>query len=110
MIRRPPRSTLFPYTTLFRSFRIDQDQAFQQATHLQYQFGKTGPWLAFTWRYDSGMVASSVPTYAAALALTPDQQAAIGLFCGSIFATLSSPIRGCSSPHFGATRVVIPRL
>src|SRR2546422_7635823 len=23
MIRRPPRSTLFPYTTLFRSFRSD---------------------------------------------------------------------------------------
>src|SRR5256885_7231647 len=23
MIRRPPRSTLFPYTTLFRSFDID---------------------------------------------------------------------------------------
>src|SRR3712207_8510243 len=23
MIRRPPRSTLFPYTTLFRSFRVD---------------------------------------------------------------------------------------
>src|SRR5260221_5876780 len=23
MIRRPPRSTLFPYTTLFRSFRHD---------------------------------------------------------------------------------------
>src|SRR2546422_2778395 len=23
MIRRPPRSTLFPYTTLFRSFRED---------------------------------------------------------------------------------------
>src|SRR5687768_18304228 len=23
MIRRPPRSTLFPYTTLFRSMRID---------------------------------------------------------------------------------------
>jgi len=22
MIRRPPRSTLFPYTTLFRSYRI----------------------------------------------------------------------------------------
>src|SRR5256885_11953540 len=31
MIRRPPRSTLFPYTTLFRSFnglkRIDTDQS-----------------------------------------------------------------------------------
>src|SRR3989441_4499571 len=24
MIRRPPRSTLFPYTTLFRSFGTDQ--------------------------------------------------------------------------------------
>src|SRR2546425_3745614 len=25
MIRRPPRSTLFPYTTLFRSDRIESD-------------------------------------------------------------------------------------
>src|SRR3712207_8140613 len=25
MIRRPPRSTLFPYTTLFRSFRINNE-------------------------------------------------------------------------------------
>jgi hypothetical protein len=91
-------------------FRIDQDQAFQQITHLQYQFRNPGPWVAFTWRYDSGMVASSVPTYAAALALTPDEQAAIGLYCGSTFATLSAPIRNCSSPRFGATRVIIPRL
>src|SRR3712207_7093784 len=27
MIRRPPRSTLFPYTTLFRSDRADDRQA-----------------------------------------------------------------------------------
>src|SRR5437660_3137165 len=27
MIRRPPRSTLFPYTTLFRSFGIRDDDA-----------------------------------------------------------------------------------
>src|SRR2546426_11836753 len=26
MIRRPPRSTLFPYTTLFRSFRAKLDE------------------------------------------------------------------------------------
>src|SRR5256885_9168623 len=26
MIRRPPRSTLFPYTTLFRSVRAEVDQ------------------------------------------------------------------------------------
>src|SRR3712207_8289600 len=29
MIRRPPRSTLFPYTTLFRSPRIGQGRARQ---------------------------------------------------------------------------------
>src|SRR3712207_9194665 len=27
MIRRPPRSTLFPYTTLFRSVAVAQDRA-----------------------------------------------------------------------------------
>src|SRR3712207_7718897 len=26
MIRRPPRSTLFPYTTLFRSLRLAEDR------------------------------------------------------------------------------------
>src|SRR3712207_8839261 len=29
MIRRPPRSTLFPYTTLFRSLRYDGPKATQ---------------------------------------------------------------------------------
>src|SRR5256885_14150258 len=29
MIRRPPRSTLFPYTTLFRSVPVDPRQAFE---------------------------------------------------------------------------------
>src|SRR5437667_7501961 len=27
MIRRPPRSTLFPYTTLFRSLRVGRDRS-----------------------------------------------------------------------------------
>src|SRR3712207_7920600 len=31
MIRRPPRSTLFPYTTLFRSDRADVGDAHRQA-------------------------------------------------------------------------------
>src|SRR3712207_8312892 len=30
MIRRPPRSTLFPYTTLFRSARDDDEDAGEQ--------------------------------------------------------------------------------
>src|SRR2546423_12305856 len=37
MIRRPPRSTLFPYTTLFRSIRHhDYDQCFQSVQLLQW--------------------------------------------------------------------------
>src|SRR3712207_9388330 len=31
MIRRPPRSTLFPYTTLFRSFNMKQYSIFDVA-------------------------------------------------------------------------------
>src|SRR5256885_3690237 len=33
MIRRPPRSTLFPYTTLFRSIGQHHGGASQQAAH-----------------------------------------------------------------------------
>src|SRR5205809_5992040 len=39
MIRRPPRSTLFPYTTLFRSlpmFRTDRPIAFEALARSQY--------------------------------------------------------------------------
>src|SRR5258708_15798489 len=35
MIRRPPRSTLFPYTTLFRSFD-DPDYGYAQAAAARY--------------------------------------------------------------------------
>jgi hypothetical protein len=89
-------------------FRIDHDQAFQQNSHVQYQFGKKLPWVGMTWNYESGMVAGNVPSYAAALALTADQQSAIGLYCGSTYATLSSPILSCASGAQGATRVRIP--
>jgi hypothetical protein len=90
-------------------FRIDHDQNFQQTTNVQYTFDKTtGAWAAFVWRYDSGLVAGSVPDYATALALTPDEQAAIGLFCGSQVATLTSPITSCGSASRGATRLTIP--
>jgi hypothetical protein len=89
-------------------FRIDHDQAFQQTTHFQYQLNRKAPWVGFTWTYESGLVAGAVPDFATALTFTPDQQAQIGLFCGNTFATLASPIRSCSSPVFGATRVRIP--
>jgi hypothetical protein len=89
-------------------FRIDHDQKFQQTTNVQYVFDKPlGAWVAFAWRYDSGLVAGSVPDFATALSLTADQQAAIGVFCGSTVATLSSPITSCSSGG-GAKRLNIP--
>jgi hypothetical protein len=90
-------------------FRIDHDQKFNQTTNLQYVFHKpTGAWAALSWRYDSGLVAGSVPDYDTALTLSADQQTAIGLFCGSTFATPSAPIESCSSSNRGATRLVIP--
>src|ERR1700751_2470528 len=42
-------------------FRIDHDEKFNQTSHIQYQPWKNGPWLGFNWRYDSGLVAGSVP-------------------------------------------------
>jgi hypothetical protein len=90
-------------------FRIDHDQVFQETTNLLYRApGRLGAWGAFTWRYDSGLVAGSVPDFATALTLTPDQQAAIGLFCGSTVATPTQGLTSCNSPQFGATRLVIP--
>src|SRR5256885_15765629 len=38
MIRRPPRSTLFPYTTLFRSLLIDDVQFFANKDRTQEEF------------------------------------------------------------------------
>src|SRR2546430_13674904 len=35
MIRRPPRSTLFPYTTLFRSVKIDPQKGFENLLDLR---------------------------------------------------------------------------
>src|SRR5579872_7446742 len=90
-------------------FRIDHDQVFQETTHLRYQRHKDGPWFAFTWRYDSGLVAGSVPDLAAALSLTAAQQAAIGFFCGGQQATLLSPITSCVGQAYGAQRIQIPK-
>lgn len=92
-------------------FRIDHDQKLEQTTQVQYQFEqwkKVAPYVNFTWRYDSGLVAGSVPDFASALGLTADQQAQIGLFCGSTLATSTQAILACSSADSGALRVRIP--
>src|SRR3712207_2186109 len=47
MIRRPPRSTLFPYTTLFRSFhvpivQVNTDPGFGGECHLDANMVRSG--------------------------------------------------------------------
>ena len=95
-------------------FRIDHDQNFQQTTHAQYQPWKRGPWVAFNWRYDSGLVAGAVPfatdttTPVDLTGLSADQQMQAGLFCGSVFPTLSAPLVTCAPSLYGSTRLRIP--
>ena len=106
-------------------FRIDHDELFNQTTHLQYQIGKTGPWVGFNWRYDSGLVAGPVPCAGGNCAngpdgtdsivdvsgLTPDQQFEAGLYCGSVHATPTMPISAsglCPASQYGSSLVKIP--
>src|SRR3712207_8406478 len=51
MIRRPPRSTLFPYTTLFRSSVHDQGLAFERNVNwllAMFRPSQQKGWLAYT--------------------------------------------------------------
>jgi Carboxypeptidase regulatory-like domain/TonB-dependent Receptor Plug Domain len=106
-------------------FRIDHDEAFNETTHLQYQPWARGPWLGFTWRYDSGLVAGAVPCAGGNCAngpngsdsvvdvsgITPDQQFEAGLFCGSVYATPTSPISPsglCPAAIYGSHLLNIP--
>ena len=106
-------------------FRIDHDENFNQTTHIQYQPWKTGPWVGFNWRYDSGLVAGPVPcaggncangpngtdTIVDVSGLTPDQQFQGGLYCGSVYATPTTPISPtglCPASMYGSHLVSIP--
>jgi hypothetical protein len=57
----PPQVGGVPFLPAPAVFRIDHDEKFNQTTHFQYQPWKNGPWLGFNWRYDSGLVAGSIP-------------------------------------------------
>ncbi len=110
-------------------FRIDHDEKFNQTTHLQYQPWKTGPWVGFNWRFDSGLVAGAAPCYGGNCAqttklggqpainmtdafgtpLTADQEFQAGLFCGSQHATptVALPFQ-CLASQFGSTFISVP--
>lgn len=96
-------------------FRIDHDEKFNQTTHLQYQPRKRGPWFGFNWRYDSGLVAGSVPFADVAggsvdlSGLTPDQQFQAGLTCNGVRATPAVGLPGsCPATQLISTLVQIP--
>jgi hypothetical protein len=90
------------------AYRQDHDQVYQQNMNLHYQPKANGWWAGFTWRYDSGLVVGAVNTFEDAVALTADQQAVIGLYCGAEVASVTHRIAACGSPVHGATRIRIP--
>ncbi|MBV9507727.1 MAG: TonB-dependent receptor [Acidobacteriia bacterium] len=86
-------------------FRIDHDQAFQSTAVLRYQH-RNREWIAWTWRYDSGLVVSGIPDAGAALALlTPNQQVSLGLACNGVFATAANPLSDCVTSSGGEGKV-----
>jgi hypothetical protein len=90
------------------SFRIDHDQKFNATTNVQYALKQTGAWVALSWRYDSGLVASSIGDVNDLLNLTPAQQAAAGVSCGGVAATPSAGFASCASGSITASRLVAP--
>lgn len=116
------------------AFRIDHDERYNQTVHLQYQPWSHGPWLGFNWRFDSGLVAGSVPCFAdtdtcapsstmlngqpavrmvsndvPGVPLTAAQEAEAGFFCGSQKATPAHALPFvCPASEFGSTLVRIP--
>ena len=71
---------------------------------------KHGPWVAWSWRYDSGLVAGAVGGLDDALALTGAQQLAIGFSCGGKSPSLGTGLTGgqCTAKNYQASRLVIP--
>jgi hypothetical protein len=92
-------------------FRIDHDQSFESTSVFRYQH-KKNEWVAFTWRYDSGLVVSGVPDSDAALTiLSPAQQASIGLSCGNLVATYTGGLTSaaCAGQVVKSTLLTLPQ-
>jgi hypothetical protein len=116
-------------------FRIDHDEKFNQTTHLQYQPWKTGPWLGFNWRYDSGLVAGNAPCYGVGASndcpqsttiggqpavflqdvfgnpLSADQEFQAGFTCNGVRATPTSALpSACLASQFTSSLVKVPAI
>ena len=107
-----------PATSAGEAFRIDHDERFNQATHMQYQFPKRGKldgaWAGWNWRYDSGQVAGAMPfainstTPVDLSGLSYDQQFQSGIACNGVKATVSSGFQSCSPAQYTSSLVSIP--
>jgi hypothetical protein len=116
-------------------FRIDHDEHFNQTTHLQYQPWKKYPWVAFNWRYDSGLVAGATPCFGlestntcpgsvliggvpnvsmvasnvGSIPLSADQEFEAGFTCNGVHATPTTPLPfNCPASEFGSTLIKVP--
>ncbi len=111
-------------------FRIDHDEKFNQTTHVEYAM----PWrkslyTSFNWRYDSGLVAGSVPCYGVndpnsgcgansiliggqpgidLSGLTADQEFQAGLVCNGVKATPYAGFSQCVATQLTSKLVKIP--
>lgn len=88
--------------------RIDHDQALQNTTYIRYQPPKRLPWVAVTYRYDSGIVAGAVPDLASLLELTANQQTTIGFYADGRYATMDNPIRDYHGGAWGTRLIDVP--
>jgi len=61
MIRRPPRSTLFPYTTLFRSLATSATKSYA-ATHGGFSAAAEVHGFTHAWAFSVGILALAVIT------------------------------------------------
>jgi Carboxypeptidase regulatory-like domain/TonB-dependent Receptor Plug Domain len=115
-------------------FRIDHDEKYNQTTHFQYTLPGSelwsGMWMGFNWRYDSGLVAGSVPCYGVTdpnslcagtsitlpggqagvdlSGLTYDQQFEAGITCNGVTATPTSGFTSCPASEYTSSLVQIP--
>jgi hypothetical protein len=91
------------------SFRIDHDQKFNSTTNVQYVVNRrTATWAALSWRYDSGLVASTIGDVNDLLTLTPAQQATAGVSCAGVPATPDAGFTACAPGSIVASRLVVP--
>src|SRR3712207_7405808 len=92
MIRRPPRSTLFPYTTLFRSHHLGVDRRVLDRCRRQSRVGFPAAWIGNG--TDSGALCPPRSEEH-----TSELQSRQYLVCRLLLEKKNNPPRRLSSPH-----------